>query len=115
MREQTYPIENMFIVIAKKYKRFKETISDEIINELKQINKVIIIMLDEDYGPASKYLGPLIHHNNIIKDNLLVIIDDDRTYNKNLVRNFSIAYNSYANPNITFSSGYWWEYFDKKY
>jgi len=115
LREQTYPIENMFIVVAKKYKRFKETISDEIINELKQINKVIIIMLDEDYGPASKYLGPLIHHNDIIKNNLLVIIDDDRTYNKNLVRNFSIAYNSYANPNITFSSGYWWEYFDKKY
>ena len=106
-------IENIFITIAKKYKRFDESISHDIISYLQNIPKIIIILLEEDYGPASKYLGPLIYYNNILQNNILIIVDDDRTYNKNLVNHFEIAYNSY--PNIIFSSGLWKDYFDKKY
>jgi hypothetical protein len=113
LKNQTYPIEKMFIVIANKYKRFTEKIPENIINNLKKNFKVIIIILDEDFGPASKYLGPLQEYENILKDNLLIIIDDDRKYNKNLIKNFVIGYNSF--PNITFSSGKWDEYFKKDY
>ena len=113
LKNQTYPIENMFIVIANKYKRFSEKIPDNIINDLKKNFKVIIIILEEDLGPASKYLGPLIQYEDLLKNNLLIIIDDDRKYNKNLIRNFVIGYNSF--PNITFSSGLWEEYFNKNY
>jgi hypothetical protein len=116
IKNQTYPIEKIFIVIANKYKRFQEKIPNNIIEDLKKNLKVSIIVLDEDLGPASKYLGPLIKYNgdsSILKDNLLIIIDDDRKYNKNLIRNFVIGYNSF--PNIKFSSGLWDEYFNKNY
>ena len=110
---QTYPIEKMFIVIANKYKRFKENIPNNIINTLKQIPKVVIITLDEDMGPASKYLGPLMNYYDILKNNLLIIIDDDRVYNKNLIKHFTIGFNS--NPVPRFASGQWSEYFNKDY
>jgi hypothetical protein len=113
IKNQTYPIEKLFIVIAKKYKRFHEKISDEKINALKSNPIIEIIILEEDLGPASKYLAPLTYCPNILKNNLLIIIDDDREYNKNLVRNFVIGHNSF--PNITFSSGMWKEYFNKEY
>lgn len=113
LKNQSYPIEKMFIIIANKYKRFTENISDETINELKENPKINIIILDEDLGPASKYLGSLQNNYTILKNNLLIVIDDDRTYNKHLIRNFVIGYQSY--PNIIFSSGLWEQYFNKNY
>jgi hypothetical protein len=113
INNQTHLIEDIFIVIPKKYKRFDEKIEESTINRLLKINKVIILNIDIDYGPASKYLGPLIHYNKELENNILVIIDDDRKYNKNLLKHFVIAYNSF--PNITFSSGLWSEYFNKNY
>ena len=113
LKKQNDNIENIFITIPLKYKRFNEIVDDKIIESLNKIPKVIIIRPEDDYGPASKYLGPLIHNYKDVKNNILIIIDDDRKYNKNLVRNFKIAYNSF--PNITFSSGLWSEYFNKNY
>ena len=113
IHKQNDEIENIFITIPLKYKRFEENINIDIINELKKIPKLIIINADEDYGPASKYLGPLISYYKEVKNNILIVIDDDRKYNKNLVRNFKIAYNSF--PYITFSSGLWSNYFNSNY
>jgi hypothetical protein len=106
-------IENIFITIAYKYKRFEEKIPDDIILYLSNKPKIILIILDEDFGPASKYLGPLIYYHELLLNNILIIVDDDREYNKNLIDHFKIAYNSY--PNIIFSSGKWKEYFNKNY
>jgi hypothetical protein len=113
LNNQIHPIESMFIVISKKYNRFNEKIPDELIADLQEIPKIVIILLEEDLGPASKYMGPLLTCYDILMNNLLIIIDDDRIYNKNMVRNFVIGYNSF--PNITFSSGYFKSYFDKDY
>jgi hypothetical protein len=110
---QTYTIENIFITIPDKYNRFKETVSEDIINQLLEIPKVKVICSEIDYGPASKYLGPLINYYDELKDTLLIVIDDDRIYNENLLKNFVIAYNSF--PKVTFSSGLWTEYFGKNY
>lgn len=113
LSNQTYNIEYLFITIPKKYKRFDIEVDNNIIEELQNIPKVLLIKIENDYGPASKYLGPLMNYYQILRGNILVVIDDDRRYNSNLLRNFVIAYNSY--PNITFSSGLWSYYFDKKY
>jgi hypothetical protein len=110
---QTYEIETFFIVIANNYRRFTTKISDIMIKKLNDIEKVKLIILENDLGPASKYLGPLLNYYDVINNNLLIIIDDDRIYNKNLIKHFSIGYNSY--PNIIFSSGLWNEYFNKNY
>jgi hypothetical protein len=113
LNNQTFPIERFFIVIANNYKRFSEKIPDDIIRILNKIHKIKLIILEDDLGPASKYMGPLLNFYEVIKNNLLIIIDDDRIYNKNLIKHFSIGYNSY--PNIIFSTGLWNEYFNKKY
>ena len=113
IKNQTYEIDNFFITVAKKYRRFSETVCPNIIEEIRKISKVIIIEIDEDYGPGSKYLGPLLNYQSHLLNSILIIIDDDRKYNKNLVRNFVIGYNSF--PNITFSSGYFQAYFQKNY
>jgi hypothetical protein len=113
VHNQTYPFEKLYITIAKKYKRFTDIIPDNIIDDLQKIPKVELIILDEDYGPASKYLGPLIYRYNEIKDHLLIIVDDDRFYNKNLLQHFVIGYNSF--PEISYFSGYYKDYFAKNY
>jgi hypothetical protein len=106
-------VENIFLTISNKYKRFTDEIPNEIINDLQKKPKVILIILDEDFGPASKYLGPLIHYKTLLNNNILIIVDDDRKYNKNLINHFEIGYKSF--PNIIFSSGYWIDYFKPKY
>ena len=113
IHNQTYDIEKFFVVLPKKYKRFKEEIPKDKIEKIEKINKVEIIYIDEDYGPASKYLGPLIYKYNEIENNILIIIDDDRKYNPNLVKHMYIAFHSYSN--IKFATGYWKEYFSKNY
>lgn len=111
--KQTHSIEKIYITIAKKYKRFTETIDEDIINKLKSFSKINLIILEDDYGPASKYLGPLLNYYKELENNILIVIDDDRKYNVNLVKNFATVYNSFQN--ITFSSGLWKEYFNKEY
>ena len=110
---QTEHIEKIFITLPNQYLRFKEKISENMITKLKSNSKIELIHIEQDYGPASKYLGPLIHKYELIKNNLLVIIDDDRIYNKNIIKNFVIAHNSY--PNVKFMTGLWTTYFDKNY
>ena len=110
---QTQPIEKIFITIPNQYLRFKEKISENMLAKLKSNPKIEIIHIEQDYGPASKYLGPFLHRFDIIKNNLLVIIDDDRIYNKNVIKNFVTAHNSY--PSVKFITGLWTTYFDKNY
>ena len=85
----------MFITIPQKYKRFNTKIDNEIINQLQDIPKVILIKIKDDYGPASKYLGPLMNYYQLLRGNILVVIDDDRKYSKNLLRNFVFLFYQY--------------------
>lgn len=111
IKTQNQSIDTFFINIPKQYKRFKEKISPRIIEELQKIPKVVILNLENDVGPASKYLGPLENEN--MDQTLLIIIDDDRLYNYNLVRHFLIAYRSF--PQYEFYAGLWNYFFNKKY
>ena len=112
IKNQNYDYEKILITIPKNYRRFKNTIDEKSIELLKANKRIEIIYIENDYGPASKYLGPLI--NDYIKnDDLLIIIDDDRIYNKNLIKNFVTAYRSF--PEYSFFSGLWSYFFDKNY
>ena len=106
-------IEKMFINIPKEYKRFRDKINTHVIEDLKKIKQIEIIYLDIDYGPSSKYLGPLINNKYNIHDSLLIIIDDDRIYNENLIKHFLICHQSY--PHYEFYAGLWKYFFDKDY
>lgn len=106
-------IEKIFINIPKEYKRFKDKINTKVIEELKEIKQIEIIYLEKDYGPSSKYLGPLILNKYNIHDSLLIIIDDDRVYNKNLIKHFLISHQSF--PSYEFYAGLWKCFFDKDY
>ena len=112
IKTQNYNFTKLLITIPKKYKRFDTTINKKAIKKIEQIDKVEIIYIDEDLGPASKYLGPLMN-NYIKKDDLLIVIDDDRLYNKNLVKNLVTSYRSFSQ--YEFYTGLWSYFFDKKY
>ena len=110
IKNQNYDYEKILITIPKNYRRFKNTIDEKSIELLKANKRIEIIYIENDYGPASKYLGPLI--NDYIKnDDLLIIIDDDRIYIKNLIKNFVTAYRSF--PEYSFQD--YGHIFDKNY
>ena len=112
IKNQTCEFEKILITIPKKYRRFSNGIDKEYIELLEKNDKIELIYIENDLGPASKYLGPLIN-NKIGNEDLLVIIDDDRIYNRNLIKNFETAYRSFEN--YSFFSGLWSYFFDKNY
>lgn len=113
LNEQTYPVEKIFITIANKYKRLNNTTIDSTyIKKLEKYNKVDIIITD-DYGPASKYLGPCEYKLNEIQDGLLCIIDDDWFYSNNLLKHFILGFKLY--PDIIFAGGDSSLYFSSNY
>jgi hypothetical protein len=112
VRNQVYEYEKIFITIPNNYKRFKNSIDINSINKLKNIKNVEVINIENDLGPASKYLGPYIN-NKIQKDDILIIIDDDRKYNKYLINNLMCAVRSFSQ--YKFFSGLWSYFFDKNY
>ena len=113
LQTQTEIIEKIYISIPKNYLRFKETIHSSIIEQLEKYEKIEIIYLEKDYGPGSKYIGPLIHKYEELKDNIMIVIDDDRKYNKYLVQHFKIAHASFPEP--LFLSGEWNLFFQSYY
>jgi hypothetical protein len=113
LKTQTEAIEKIYISIPKKYLRFKETVNPTIIQQLEKYDNIEIIYLEKDYGPCSKYMGPLIHKYEELKNNIMIVIDDDRKYNKYLVQHFKIAHASF--PDTKFLSGEWNLFFQPYY
>ena len=103
--KQTIEFEKIFINIPIEYKRFKNNYNHlEILNNyLLNQSKFELIMLKEDYGPASKFLGPLLYKWDEIKDNILIIIDDDRFYDVKMCEIYKNFYQSF--PHILFATG----------
>ena len=85
LKNQTRPFEKLFITIPIRYKRFQDQAKDSIIKVLKSIEFVEIISLDVDYGPACKFLGPMIKKRREIESNILIVMDDDRFYDPSMI------------------------------
>jgi len=83
---QTIKPDKIILNIPLHYNNFSDifTIPQELNNQYITINRCI------DYGPATKLLGLLCNNilENLCNDDLIVIIDDDRIYNANLIENF---------------------------
>lgn len=104
LQNQLLIFDKLFISIPKEYKRFpNQTICQKVLHELESYTWIQIIHLEKDYGPASKFLGPLLHCREALRDNILIVIDDDRTYSNRLTN----LYNDFfvKNPTICVASG----------
>lgn len=75
-----YQFDRIKIYIPKKYKRFPNAY--DIPSNLINVSLVDIIICDKDWGPATKFIGPLLDKNIKNNDNIH-IIDDDTLKDKN--------------------------------
>jgi hypothetical protein len=106
--QQTKVPDKIFINIPTKYKRFKEIIENEDIPKFNE--KKIEITRCEDYGPGTKLLGSL---HKIKKDSLVILADDDHSYENYMVEKFHYfyskapenAYSFYVHPLNNFGVG----------
>lgn len=65
-------------------------------------NKIKIVWLSKDFGPATKFIGPYITFQ---KNQPYIFADDDVIYSDNLVENYQKFYNS--NSNIVYCTRGW--------
>ena len=93
---QTRKPDKIFINIPFKYERFSETIEDEQIPKFD--NNFVEITRCEDCGPGTKLLGSL---NKLEKNSLLILADDDNTYEDYMIEKFFYFYS--IEPNNAYS------------
>lgn len=103
LKQQTHKDMTIVIFIPKSYRRqFHHTITEVDINNFRQRHRrtnpdeieVKVVSLDQDYGPATKYMGPLI--SDVIPEaGTVIIIDDDCFYSPYLVEHFVYAFNKH--------------------
>lgn len=111
LKNQTETFEKLYITLVKDYKRFpNENLEINILNKLEQLNWIEIIWLEQDFGPACKFLGPLIKKYNNLDDNILIIIDDDRYYDVNMIKIYKNFFKSHSD--IYVASGNQFFYFN---
>ena len=114
--EQTYPASKIILNIPKKCRRTGETyiIPENLIKFLNSVENTVI-NYTKDYGPATKLLG-LIHYKELSKlpeNTIIIVIDDDMKYPKNLLEKYNIAYNIDKNKIYSFGGGQIISYDDK--
>ena len=89
--------DKIFVNIAFKYKRFKETIED---NQIPKFDSDIVeITRCEDCGPGTKLLGSL---SKLKKDSLIILADDDNSYEDYMVEKFFYFYSLFPQNSYSF-------------
>jgi|TARA_Y100000741_G_C18188461_1_gene532459 hypothetical protein len=106
--KQTKKPDKIFVNIPYTYKRFKETVTD---NQIPKFDSSIVeVTRCEDCGPGTKLLGSL---SKIKKNSLLILADDDQTYENYMIEKFfhfysmepNNAYSFYVHPLGNFGIG----------
>ena len=106
--KQTQKPDKIFINIPYKYKRFNETIED---NQIPKFDNTLVeITRCEDCGPGTKLLGSL---SKLKKDSLIILADDDHSYEDYMIEKFyhfyslapNNAYSFYVHPLGNFGIG----------
>ena len=106
--KQTLKPDKIFINIPFKYKRFSETIEDSQIPKFNTSD--VEVTRCEDCGPGTKLLGSL---NKFKKNSLVILADDDHTYEDYMIEKFFYfyskapdnAYSFYVHPLGNFGIG----------
>ena len=95
--KQTRKPDKIFVNIPYKYKRFSETIED---NQIPKFDSSIVeVTRCEDCGPGTKLLGSL---NKFEKNSLVILADDDHTYEDYMIEKFFYFYSKYPNNAYSF-------------
>ena len=94
---QTRKPDKIFINIPFKYRRFTEIIKDDQIPKFD--SNLIEITRCEDCGPATKLLGSL---NKLEKNSLVILADDDHTYENYMIEKFFYFYSKAPNNAYSF-------------
>ena len=106
--KQTRKPDKIFVNIPYKYKRFSETIEN---NQIPKFDSSIVeVTRCEDCGPGTKLLGSL---NKFKKNSLVILADDDHTYEDYMIEKFFYfyskspdnAYSFYVHPLGNFGIG----------
>jgi hypothetical protein len=97
---QTILPDKILINIPEKYHNYSYDTCElpKFSSEIVIINNTII-----DYGPATKLLGLYNHelYNKMIDDDIIIVIDDDRIYNKDLIKNMLDYHKLYPDKALT--------------
>ena len=93
---QTRKPDKIFVNIPYQYKRFTETIEDNQIPKFE--SNIVEVTRCEDCGPGTKLLGSL---NKFEKNSLVILADDDHTYEDYMVEKFFYFYSK--SPNNAYS------------
>ena len=94
---QTLKPDKIFINIPFKYRRFSETIENKEIPKFD--NNFVEITRCDDSGPGTKLLGSL---NKLEKNSLLILADDDHTYEDYMIEKFFYFYSKASNNAYSF-------------
>jgi len=105
---QTVKPDKIFINIPNKYERFSETVRDEQIPKFD--SSIVEITRSEDFGPGTKLMGSI---KRFRKDALVILADDDHTYEDYMIEKFfhfysiapNNAYSFYVHPLGNFGIG----------
>ena len=105
---QTRKPDKIFVNIPYQYKRFTETIEDNQIPKFE--SNIVEVTRCEDCGPGTKLLGSL---NKFEKNSLVILADDDHTYEDYMIEKFFYfyskapdnAYSFYVHPLGNFGIG----------
>jgi hypothetical protein len=106
--KQTHRPDKIFINIPTKYKRFKEIVENSHIPKFN--DPIIEVTRCDDFGPGTKLLGSL---KKIKKNSLVILSDDDHTYENYMIEKFNYfylkapqnAYSFYVHPLQNFGVG----------
>ena len=94
--KQSKKPDKIFINIPTQYKRFKENVEED---KIPKFDEKVEITRCEDCGPGTKLLGSL---DKLKKNSLVILADDDNTYDDYMIEKFFYYYSLYPNNAYSF-------------
>lgn len=102
IHEQSTPPDKLIVTIPHKYTRFpNETVNIPLF--MLEESRLQILRSEKDYGPATKFMGPIIHAD-LSADTVVVITDDDGIKKREWLSTLVRTVNENPNSIVTLST-----------
>lgn len=106
--QQSIPVERVILSIPSYYPRTNETLDKSFLDTWRERYRDVLYIyeLEKDYGPASKFIGPLLLHNQGVihlDQSILIIVDDDHHYDTRMASIYHDFFQLY--PEIHIATG----------
>lgn len=105
IRSLLHQVDHIYLNISTNYRRFGPFQIPDLCDESDEFRERVSIVISEDYGPATKYLGAL---NDIPESTWVFFCDDDQEYHPILVKqmcNSIVKWGAYQNRYNIVKSG----------